>query len=118
MDEDEAAERTRQSAHVLLDTVSAFRHDPERSWDAMDLAISRLAEFDAVGFSYDPETQVGTVDVSGLSSAAVIVIDMLLEQLVNATGRQDSEVIFTLREFLDNPMDATERSTSADPEEP
>src|SRR5262245_43561905 len=118
MDDLEAAERTRQSAHVLLDTVSAFRHDPERSWEAMDLAISRLAELDAVVLSYDPETQVRTVDVSGLSAAAVIVIDMLLEQVVQATRRSDSEVIFILREYLDTPMDAKQRSASADPEDP
>jgi hypothetical protein len=65
-------EKARQSAHVLLDALSAFddldNPDPD---EAIRTALRRLGEIDAVTILYDDETDTRTVDLQPVLHAAL-----------------------------------------------
>jgi hypothetical protein len=95
----------RQAAHVLLDTVSAY--DPELADDAknsaaMDRAFQRMNDVGAVSGTIDDATDVVTLEVSPLLGGTIVSMHWLVTQLAHHKGTTREDVIFALREYLDD----------------
>lgn len=101
-------EAGRQAAHILLDTVIAF--DDELGEDdansaAMDLALQRLNDVDAVTATIDDETDVVDMNITNLVGGAVVTMKLLAGVLAEAKGISIEEVVSTTRRFLDGDLD-------------
>jgi hypothetical protein len=92
-------EAGRQSGQIILDAVSVFRAD-EGSNAAMDLALQRLSDVEAVTVSEADEEGV-TLDISPLVGGAMVTVQWLVESLANHRGVDRSTVIAEVRQFLD-----------------
>lgn len=95
---------TRLVAHVLLDGV-AVHNDPTLSEDDSDemrnVAIDRLGDIEAVRVTESEETGRMQVDISRLSTAAMLVVKVALESLEEATGRDRDMLIAEFRAEID-----------------
>lgn len=100
---DDREEIARQSAHVLLDALSAFddlsNPDPD---PAIRTALRRLEEIDAVTLLYDDETNTRTVDLQPVLHAALrLLAASVTLTLAHAPDRDGLGVIGVLREAVD-----------------
>lgn len=97
----------RQSAHVILDAVTAW--DPslgiaDENNDAMNLALDRLNEIDGaieVDVDDDEDELDVTLDVTNLAGGTIVLVNYLVKQLAQARGEDVHDVIARAREFLD-----------------
>jgi hypothetical protein len=100
-------EAGRQAAHILLDTVIAFDAelggDPLNS-DAMNLALQRLNDVNAVTARFDTETYVLDSDVSPLAGGSAVTMMFLARQLALVLEISVEEVVANTRKFLDEPL--------------
>lgn len=93
----------RQTAHVLLDALSAFDDltspDPD---SAIVLALRRLDEIDAVTLLYDDETDTRTVDLAPLLGAVLsLLAASVVDHLHDAPHLDGMAVIDHLRTAID-----------------
>lgn len=96
-------EITRQSAHVLLDALSAFddldNPDPDA---AIRTALRRLGEIDAVTLLYDDEADTRTVDIQPVLKATLSLLASSVTMILQAEPDRDGlSVIGLLREAVD-----------------
>lgn len=98
-------EAGRLAAHVLLDacTAATGRDDPDAA--AVQLAVDRLLELDAMTVKVtdvNDEFEVD-VDVSDLVGGAMVTMQYLIHQLAKTTEVDPLIVISKVREHLDEP---------------
>ncbi|MDR5699858.1 hypothetical protein [Agromyces aerolatus] len=98
----------RQSAHVILDAVSAWDPDigpTDENADAMNRALERLDRIDgAIVVTADDDADDIThltLDVSNLTGGAIVLVNWLVHQLGDARNEDPQIVIAQAREFLD-----------------
>jgi len=96
-------EVTRQTAHVLLDALSAFDDSSNPDPNAgMRLALRRLQEIDAVSILYDDETDTRTVDAQPLLQASLnLLTSAIVTRLNENPNLPGVDVITELREVTD-----------------
>src|SRR4051812_38008061 len=97
---DDRDEIARQSAHVLLDALSAFddlsNPDPD---SAIRTALRRLGEIDAVTLLYDDEADTRTVDIQPVLHATLRLLAASVSiTLANAPDLDGLAIIGDLRE--------------------
>lgn len=98
-------EKGRLSAHVLVDAVSVSSiAEWEDPIDATNFAWQRLNDIEAVDAHLD-ETEGEafiSVDLSHVLGGALVTLDWLVTQLMNARDQSRDEIIVALREHLDS----------------
>ncbi len=96
-------EAGRQSAHVILDVVSAHPHldDEATNPAAMNLALHRLNDVCAVTAEFDTDTHALDLEITPLLGAAFVSINWLATRLAEATSQSREEVTASLRLFID-----------------
>ncbi len=101
---DDRDEIARQSAHVLLDALSAFDDPSNPDPDpAIRTALRRLEEIDAVTLLYDDETDKRTVDIQPVLHAALrLLASSVALTLKRTPGGDGLAVIGVLREAVDS----------------
>jgi hypothetical protein len=98
-------ETARLAGHVLIDAVMAYEgeeQDEDANIAAMDLALTRLGELQAVSVIRSNDGESVQVDASNLVAPAVLAMIWLIDQLADARGLSHEDVAARLREFLDS----------------
>lgn len=94
-------ERTRLSAHIVLDGVSvAFDTD---GTDPVELAFSKLLEIDAIELMLDEDNDELELDISPLMGGVLLVVRRLVEQLAEARDVTPADVVAAVRTAVDTP---------------
>lgn len=88
----------RQVGHIILDGVTAADVESE---DAMELALGRLLEIDALGVSYDELEGELELDISPLMGGVLRVVAELVGELAARDGSTPEDVLAMVRTRLD-----------------
>lgn len=94
----------RQSAHVILDVLTAEDSDApesEQSVEAAQLAFQRLLEIEAIELTYDEDEEELELDMSPLLEGVMMVVRHLTSTLADRDGISQEEVVQSTRAAID-----------------
>lgn len=91
----------RQASYILLDSVSTWdtTATDDTNSAAMNLALTRMNEVDAVTPTLDDNDQL-SLDASNLLGGRIVSMNWLIEQLAHERHQSRHSVVMNLREFL------------------
>lgn len=88
----------RQVGHIILDGITAADVESE---NAMELALGRLLEIEALEVSYDEDEGELELDISPLMGGVLLVVAQLVDELVARDGSTPEDVLALVRSRLD-----------------